>query len=159
MKYKNNIKQRYKSIQGLRSFKDTLPTKVKRIITKKGDIYAKTIDNWKYLVGEKLFKVCYPRSFKKNNIRGKCLSIMVKRGSEVDLEYSRNTIMEKINYFFGYNVVDTIKINTFANENDLSEEEKLKNVTKSKYTKKISSIKNSNIKNSLIKLSKVFRQR
>ena len=57
MKIKNNIKQRYKSIQGLRSFKNTLPTKARRIIMKKGEIYSKTLDNWKFLVGEELFKV------------------------------------------------------------------------------------------------------
>ena len=40
MKIKNNIKQRYKSIQGLRSFKNTLPTNVSRIIMKKGEFGA-----------------------------------------------------------------------------------------------------------------------
>ena len=35
MKIKHNTKQRYNSVQGLRLFKDTLPTKVKKIILKK----------------------------------------------------------------------------------------------------------------------------
>ena len=35
MKTKNNSKQGYNSVQGLRSFKDTLPTKVKKIMLKK----------------------------------------------------------------------------------------------------------------------------
>ena len=39
---KFDTKQRYNSIQGLRSFKNTLPTKVKKIISKKGEIYSKT---------------------------------------------------------------------------------------------------------------------
>ena len=67
MSLKYNIKQRNKTIQGLRSFKDTLPTKVKRILNKKGQIYSKTLDNWKYIVGQELFKVCYPKSFKTSN--------------------------------------------------------------------------------------------
>ena len=133
MKIKNNIKQRYKSIQGLRSFKNTLPTKVRRIIMKKGEIYSKTLDNWKFLVGEELFKVCYPRSFKKNNSKGKCLNIMVKRGNEVDLEYSKKIIIDKINYFFGYDVVQTIRIYTFEKEIKYDVENKIKSVTKSKY--------------------------
>ena len=58
MSLKYNIKQRYKSIQGLRSFKNTLPTEVKRIIDKKGQLYSETLDNWKYIVGNELFKVC-----------------------------------------------------------------------------------------------------
>ncbi len=159
MKIKNNTMQRYKSIQGLRSFKNTLPTKARKIIIKKGEIYSKTLDNWKFLVGEDLFQVCFPRSFKKNNLRGKCLNIMVKRGHEVDLEYSRKIIIDKINYFFGYDVIQSIKIYTF--ENEIKEEVDHKNnyVTKSKFAKKISEINNSNIKNSLMQMSKVYKEK
>ena len=67
MQFKNNTKQRNVSIQGLRSFKDTLPKNVKRIINKKGHIYSETLSNWKYLVGEELFKCCYPKTFKSSN--------------------------------------------------------------------------------------------
>jgi len=114
MSLKYNTKQRNKSIQGLRSFKDTLPTKIKKILIKKGHIYSGTLDNWKYIVGEELFKVCYPKSFNNSNkLNGSCLNIMVKRGNEVDLEYSKKTIIRKMNAYFGYNVVQNIKLNTF----------------------------------------------
>ncbi len=96
MKFKNNTKHRYKTIQGLRSFKNTLPTKVKKIINKKGQIYSKTLDNWKYIVGEELFKFCYPRSFKSSNKLGaSILNIMVKRGHEIDVEYSKKLKTKK----------------------------------------------------------------
>ena len=85
MDFKYNTKQRYKTIQGLRSFKDTLPTEAKRIISKKGKIYNETLDNWKYLVGKELFNICYPKSYKKSNIKGKSLNIMVKHGHEVGM--------------------------------------------------------------------------
>ena len=114
MNIKYNTKQRYTSIQGLRSFKDTLPKEAKRILNKKGEAYNKTIDNWKYIVGKELFKECYPKSFKgSNKVKNSCLTIMVKRGSEVNLEYSKNEIIKKMNAFFGYEVVQTIKLNTF----------------------------------------------
>ena len=94
MSLKYNTKQRNKSIQGLRSFKDTLPTKVKRILYKKGHMYSETLDNWKYIVGDELFKVCYPKSFKTSNkLGGSYLNIMVKRGNEVDLEWSNARII------------------------------------------------------------------
>ena len=64
MQFKNNTKQRNSVIQGLRSFRDTLPKNIKKIINKKGHIYSETLNNWKYIVGEKLFKICYPKSFK-----------------------------------------------------------------------------------------------
>ena len=63
MQFKNNTKQRNVSIQGLRSFKDTLPKNVKRIIDKKGHIYSETLSNWKYIVGADLFNCCYPKTF------------------------------------------------------------------------------------------------
>ena len=109
MKIKNNNRQRYNSIQGLRSFKDTLPTKVKKIIVKKGEIYSKTLENWKYLVGDELFQICYPKSFKKINQRNKCLLIMVQRGFEVELEYAKQKIIDKINYFFGKEIVSRLR--------------------------------------------------
>ena len=125
MKFKNNTKHRYKTIQGLRSFKNTLPTKVKKIINRKGQIYSKTLDNWKYIVGEELFKFCYPRSFKSSNKLGaSILNIMVKRGHEIDVEYSKKLIIDRMNVLFGYNVVEKIKLITFQGENEKLKENK-----------------------------------
>ena len=158
MSLKYNTKQRYKSIQGLRSFKNTLPTKVKRILDKKGHMYSKTLDNWKYIVGDELFKVCYPKSFKSSNkLRGSYLNIMVKRGNEVDLEYSKKNIINKINAYFGYEAVKNIKLNTFQGEYEKNKEKKVINATKSKHIKKIDNIKNEKIKKSLLELSKVYK--
>ena len=160
MEFKSNTKQRYRVIQGLRSFKDTLPTKVKRIIKKKGRIYSETLDNWKYIVGDELFRVCYPKSFKSSNkLSGSILNIMVKRGHEVDMEYSKNQIIEKMNKFFGYNVVEKIKLITFEGDQEKFKKKIKKYVTKSEYIKKISDIKNNKIKNSLLELSKHFKKK
>ena len=58
MQFKNNTKQRFKTIQGLRSFKDTLPKNIKKIIKKKGHIFSETLNNWKYIVGNEIFQIC-----------------------------------------------------------------------------------------------------
>ena len=162
MQFKNNTKQRNSVIQGLRSFRDTLPKNVKKIINKKGHIYSETLNNWKYIVGEKLFKVCYPKSFKNSNRFGvSTLLVMVKRGHEVDMEYSKKEIMDKMNGFFGYSVVEKLKFISF--DNDLKiESHKIdtkKNVTINKYQNQIDSVKNDKIKKSLIELTKVFKQK
>ena len=68
MQFKNNSKQRFGSIQGLRSFKDTLPKKIKKVINKRGHIYSETLNNWKYIAGKDLFEVCYPKSFKNQQV-------------------------------------------------------------------------------------------
>ena len=162
MHFKNNSKQRFKTIQGLRSFKDTLPKNIKKIIKKKGHIFSETLNNWKYIVGDDLFQICYPKSFKNSNKFGvSTLQIMVKRGHEIDLEYSKKIIMDKMNSFFGYAVVEKLKFISFddvqtkfkkldANEN---------HVTNIKYADRINSIKNDKIKKSLLELTKLFKQR
>ena len=162
MSYKNNIKQRNRSIQGLRSFKDTLPTSIKKIIKKKGHIFSETLNNWKYMVGDELFQVCYPKSFRNSNkLVVSTLEVMVKRGNEVDIEYSKKKIIDKINSFFGYTVVEKLKLVSFDNiQTKFKSNEKTKNdVTISKYTDNINNIKNDKIKKSLLKLSKIFTKK
>ena len=162
MQNKNNIKQRNRSIQGLRSFKDTLPNNIKKIINKKGYIYSETLNNWKYIVGDNLFKVCYPKSFKNSNSFGvSTLLVMVKRGHEIDLEYSKKEIINKMNSFFGYEVVEKLKLFSFDNEKKVSikENDNKVNVTNDRLKKKIISVKNEKIKKSLIELVKVFKKK
>ena len=162
MQYKNNTKQRWGTIQGLRSLKDTLPKNIKKVINKRGHIYSETLNNWKYIVGENLFKVCYPKSFKNSNRFGvSTLLIMVKRGHEVDLEYSKKNIIDKMNNFFGYSVVEKIKLTSFDYENRITPKEtyKEKNVTNNRYKKKIDDVKNEKIKKSLLELTKVFKEK
>ena len=162
MQFKKYTKQRSGSIQGLRSFKDTLPKNIKKVINKKGHIYSETLSNWKYIVGENLFKVCYPKSFKNSNRFGvSTLLIMVKRGHEIDMEYSKKEIMDKMNSFFGYSVIEKLKFTSFDDEKKIiSEENNLeRNVTNKKYQKKINDVKNEKIKKSLIELTKVFKEK
>jgi len=162
MQFKKYTKQRNGSIQGLRSFKDTLPKNIKKVINKKGHIYSETLNNWKYIVGENLFNICYPKSFKNSNKFGvSTLLVMVKRGNEVDLEYSKKEIMNKMNSFFGYSVVENLKLTSFDDEKIFPEIKKIndKNVTNDKYQKKIKDVKNEKIKNSLLELTKVFKEK
>ena len=162
MQFKNNTKQRFKTIQGLRSFKDTLPANIKKIIKKKGHIFSETLNNWKYIVGNEIFQICYPKSFKNSNKFGvSTLHVMVKRGHEIDLEYSKKKIMDKMNSFFGYAVVEKLKFISFDDIQTKFKKinEDKNNVTNSKYTDRINDIKNDKIKKSLLELTKIFKQR
>ncbi len=162
MHFKNNTKQRFKTIQGLRSFKDTLPKNIKKIIKKKGHIFSETLNNWKYIVGNNLFKICYPKSFKNSNKFGvSTLQIMVKRGHEIDLEYSKKDIIDKMNSFFGYTVVEKLRFISSDNAQTKFKkiEEDNKHVTNNKYADKVKNIKNEKVKKSLLKLSKLFKQK
>ena len=161
MNPKNYNKNNRKFIQGLRSFKDILPSKIKRLINKKGLIYSEILDNWRHFVGNDLFEISFPKSFKnENKIGSSCLTIMVKRGNEVNFEYSKGQVIEKINSFFGYDAIQNIKLVSFEVKNEqFKEKQSLNDVTKNKYKKQISDIKNDKIKNSLIELSKVFKKK
>ena len=162
MSSKNNTKHRNLSIQGLRSFKDTLPKNIKKIINKKGHIYSETLNNWRYIVGSDLFDVCFPKSFKNSNKFGvSTLIVMVKRGHEVDLEYSKKDIIDKMNSFFGYSVVEKLKLISFDNEQIISNKEDNydQSVTLNKFHNKINAVKNEKIKRSLIELTKVFKEK
>ena len=162
MHFKKYTKQRNITIQGLRSFKDTLPTSIKKIINKKGHIYSETLSNWKYIVGVELFKFCYPKTFKNSSKFGvSTLVIMVKRGHEVDMEYSKKEILDKMNSFFGYTVVEKLKFISFDDQkkiisNDINDR---KNVAIKKYQNKINNVKNDKIKKSLIELTRVFKKK
>ena len=162
MQFKKYTKQRNRSIQGLRSFKDTLPKNIKKVINKKGQIYSETLNNWKFIVGDNLFKVCYPKSYKNSNKFGvSTLLIMVKRGHEVELEYSKKEIIDRMNAFFQNLVVERIKFSSFSDEIKVVKNKNIlkSNVTNNIYHEKIKNVKNEKIKKSLLELTKVFKEK
>jgi hypothetical protein len=86
---------------------------------------------------------------------------MVKRGHEVDLEYSKKEIIDKMNSFFGYSVVEKLKFISFDNEQIKlnKENNEDQSVTINKFQNKINAVKNEKIKKSLIELTKVFKEK
>ena len=97
MHYKQNNKESKTYVQGLRPFGNTLPRGVKGILKKNGYNYSEIISKWKMLVGKNIANCSYPKSIKmsKGNSNG-TLVIAVKRGNEIDIEYSKKDIMDKI---------------------------------------------------------------
>ena len=86
---------------------------------------------------------------------------MVKRGHEIDLEYSKKDIIDKMNSFFGYQVVEKLKFISFDDDQNTfsSGENNETNVTIKKYQNKINNIKNDKIKKSLLELTRLFKQK
>ncbi len=155
MHIKNNIRQKTFYIQGLRSFKNSLPKNVKKILNKKGFVYSEILNRWNYLVGNEISKVSFPKTFKPNgkNAPG-TLIISAQRGNEISVEYSKSTIIEKINSFFGYKVLNNIRLETFNNLKENINKKKMhisKNTTE-KFKDSLKSLNNEKIKKSLIKL-------
>ena len=161
MHIKNNIRQNTFYIQGLRSFKNSLPKNVKKILNKKGFVYSEILNRWNYLVGNEISKVSFPKTFKPSgkNAPG-TLIISVQRGNEINIEFSKNTIIEKINSFFGYKVLNNVRLETF---NSLKEDviKKKMHISKNstiKFKDSLKSVNNEKIKKSLTELIKVIQK-
>ena len=155
MHIKNNIKQKTFYIQGLRSFKNSLPKNVKKILNKKGFVYSEILNRWNYLVGNEISKASFPKTFKPSGKNGPgTLIISVQRGNEVNVEFSKNTIIEKINGFFGYKILNNVRLETFNNLKENINKKKMhisKNFTQ-KFKDSLKSINNEKIKKSLTEL-------
>ena len=155
MHIKNNIRQNTFYIQGLRSFKNSLPKNVKKILNKKGFVYSEILNRWNYLVGNEISKVTFPKTFKPSgkNAPG-ILIISVQRGNEINIEFSKNIIIEKINSFFGYKVLNNIRLETFNNlkENINNKKKYISKDSTKKFKDSLKSLNNEKIKKSLIEL-------
>ena len=152
MHYKNN-KESKTYVQGLRPFGNTLPRGVKGILKRNGYNYSEIISKWKMLVGEEIANFSNPKSIKmaKGNTNG-ILIISVKRGNEILIEYSKKEIINKINSYFGYQLIDEIRLQTSNAEIKKIKNKKILNNPSKNLEKKIDEIKNKNIRNSLSQL-------
>ena len=158
MHFKKSIKQGSFYIQGLRSFKDTLPKNLKKILNKRGYVYSDIINNWSYIVGSNISNVSYPKSFKPNGKKSAgTLIINVQRGNEVDIEYSKTQIINKINSYFGYQLINEIRLQTFNSEIKKKESRHTLGKFTKNFEKKVNEIKSKNIRNSLSQLLDVIK--
>ena len=113
MHYKRNNKESKTYVQGLRSFSNILPRGVKDILKKNGYNYSEIISKWNMLVGKDISNCSYPKSIKmtKGDTNG-TLVLSVKRGDEINVEYSKKEIIDKINSYFGYKLINQIRLET-----------------------------------------------
>jgi len=158
MHQKQNNKESKTYVQGLRPFGSTLPRGLKGILKKNGYNYSEIISKWSMLVGKDISNCSYPKSIKmkKGNSNG-TLVIQIKRGDEIQVEYAKKEIMDKINSYFGYKLIDEIKLQTFGSEIKKKREKKITEKFSKNFQDKIDKIKNESIKNSLSELLKTIK--
>ena len=159
MHHKQNNKEIKTYVQGLRSFGDTLPRKVKGILRKNGYNYSEIINKWNLLVGKDISAYSYPKSIKmvQGNKKG-ILILNVERGNEINIEYAKNDIINKINSYFGYQLINEIKLQTFSLTNKKEKKQNILNKSSKKFEKKINKIKNKNIRDSLTQLLDIIKK-
>ena len=158
MHYKQNNKESKTYVQGLRSFGNTLPRGVKSILRKNGYNYSEIISKWNMLLGNDISSCSYPKSIKmtKGDKNG-TLVLAVKRGNEIDIEYSKKEIINKINSYFGYKLINEIRLETFNSETKKAKNKNVLGKYSKNFEKKINEIKNENIKNSLSQLLDIIK--
>lgn len=158
MHSKNNNKSQT-FIQGLRPFSSSIPKTLKKHLRKGGYNYSNIVDNWTKMVSKKIADACYPITVKMGKeMREGTLVLNVIHGKELEVEYEKNEIMDKINSFFGYkcisNVVLKIVQNTIKPKKDFP---KIKDF--SKIEDKMSKVNDDKLKSSLNNFLKAFNER
>ena len=92
-------------------------------------------------------------------MRDGILILNVVHGKEVEVEYQKNEIMDKINSFFGYNLISNIKLKIINEKFDQSKNTlpKIKNFKR--IEEKIKNINNDKLKSSLNNFIKAFNEK
>ena len=155
MHRKQNNKESKTYVQGLRPFGNTLPRGLKGILKKNGHNYSEIISKWSILVGKDIANYSYPKSIKmkKGNSNG-TLILAVNRGDEINVEYSKKEIIQKINSHFGYKLIDEIKLKSINSEYFNPKNKEIKNKFSKNFQNKIDKIENKSIRESLSELLK-----
>ncbi len=158
MHSKNNNKSQT-FIQGLRPFSSSIPKTLKKHLRKGGYNYSNIVDNWTKMVSKKIADACYPITVKMGKeMREGTLVLNVIHGKELEVEYEKNEIMDKINSFFGYkcisNVVLKIVQDTVKPKKNFP---KIKDF--SKIEDEMSKVNDDTLKSSLNNFLKAFNER
>ena len=153
MHKKQNNKESKSYVQGLRPFGRVLPKGLRGILKKSGYNYSEIISKWSMLVGQDISNCSYPKSIKttKESTNG-ILILAVKRGDEIIVEYSKKEIIDKINSYFGYKLINELRLQTFNSKNKKTKNQNTLGKFSKNFENKINEIKNKNIRNSLSQL-------
>ena len=159
MHSKNNNKTQT-FIQGLRPFSSSIPKVLKKHIRKGAFNYSNIVENWTKMVSRKISDSCYPATIKMGKeMKNGNLVLNVVHGKEMEIEYLKNEIIDKINSFFGYNCIGNITLKIAQDKIKLNEKifPKIKNL--SKIEEKMSKVNDSSLKSSLNNFLKAFNER
>ena len=158
MHSKNNNKSQT-FIQGLRPFSSSIPKTLKKHLRKGGYNYSNIVDNWTKMVSKKIADACYPITVKMGKeMREGTLVLNVIHGKELDVEYEKNEIMDKINSFFGYKCISKVVLKIVQDTVKPKKNfPKIKDF--SKIEDKMSKVNDDTLKSSLNNFLKAFNER
>ena len=146
--------------QGLRPFSSSIPKTLKKYLKKGGYNYSNIVDNWTKMVSKKISDSCYPITVKMGKEMRNCTLVLnVLHGKELEIEYAKKEIIDKINSFFGYNCINKIMLK-IVQENIKTRKNKFSKIKDlSKINQKIEKINNDQLKSSLNNLLKAYNEK
>ena len=154
----NNKTQTF--IQGLRPFSSSIPKTLKKHLKKGGYNYSHVVDNWTRIVKKEVSDACYPISFKMGKeMKDGTLVLNVIHGKELEVEYEKNEIVDKINSFFGYNFIKKITLKISQKKIKVKQKTFPKITNLTKIEDKINGVRDSQLKNSLNNLLKAYNNK
>ena len=160
MHSKNNNNKSQNFIQGLRPFSSSIPKTLKKHLKKGGYNYSNIVDNWTKMVSRKISDACYPITVKMGKeMRDGTLVLNVLHGKELEIEYEKKEILDKINSFFGYNCINQITLKIVQEKIEFKNNQFPKISDFSKINEKMNKVKDSQLKNSLNSFLKAFNER
>ena len=143
-------------IQGLRPFSRSLPRGLKKLLKKGSYNFSNIVDNWAKVVGKDLSRTCYPSTIKMGKeMNNGTLILSVIHGNELDVEYGKQEIMDKINSFFGFKCIKEVKLKV-VQEKRTSKKISSLNKAKLNYSTKLEKINNEGLKKTLTKLIEAY---
>ena len=160
MHSKNNNNKSRNFIQGLRPFSSSIPKTLKKHLKKGGYNYSNIVDNWTKMVSKKISDACYPITVKMGKeMKDGTLVLNVLHGKELEIEYEKNEIMEKLNSFFGYNCISQVTLKIVQEKIQLKKNKfpKISNIMK--INENIDRVKDTQLKGSLNIFLKAFNER
>jgi len=154
---KGNINKSKNFIQGLRPFSSSLPHGLKKILKKGGYNFSNIVDNWTKMVGKDISNCCYPNTIRMTkDMNNGTLILNVVHGNEINVEYKKQEIIDKINSFFGFNCIKEIKLKIVQKKQITQKIKNFSDQNYSKYNEKLKNIQNQDLKKSLSKLIKAY---
>ena len=159
MHSKNNNKTQT-FIQGLRPFSNSIPKTLKKHLRKGGYNYSSIVDNWTKIASKKISDACYPITVKMGKeMKDGTLILNVIHGKEMEVEYSKIEIKDKINSFFGYNCISHITLKIVQDKIDVNNKVFPKIKDSSKIEEKMKKVNNKELRRSLNNFLKAFNER
>ena len=147
-------------IQGLRPFSSSIPKTLKKHLRKGGYNYSNIVDNWTKIVNRKISDACYPATVKMGKeMRNGTLILNVIHGKEMEVEYNKSEIIDKINSFFGYNCINQVSLKIVQKEFKINEKNQSKIKNSTKINEKMNKISNNELKSSLNNFLKAYNER